>query len=485
MIRADISSLVKSDKGLDLLWIHMCLLVWLTITWMANVFWICRGTFRYRAVHIAASAAAPRIQADSPDAEPASYFPHPHPQFPFQALPPSPEHDDDGPTRRGLRMRSVMITNLPAQLRSERELKEYFQYYLSRPVEVPSVGMPLTTQPPGLANKLLAFVLNRARRARRHIHLPAALQPRRAADDGIEKDKARASTGVGEGPAIDRVIVARKMSELASLLQRREDVLVRLETAHIKLARKALDAVREAMHDRARARAAESERRSSQIFLTRLRRRERNGSTGGAASEDGEHEGEDRMDLLIRTLGPFVDEFGLDTTPGGRALLQSYKFAFARGHHPRAGSDSDAESNPPADASIRTVWDALLSLPRSALDAYQPLIHLSHLFRGKTVPAIDYHTAKLNLLNSLVLENRARRMENFEPVSTAFVTFKYPADARRACKYLAAHPNNPLACLVRMAPSFEDLDWTRVMKSTYRTEVRMALLKSWLNSLVK
>ena len=59
----------------------------------------------------------------------------------------------------------------------------------------------------------------------------------------------------------------------------------------------------------------------------------------------------------------------------------------------------------------------------------------------------------------------------FEPMPTAFVTFFDPAYARMACKYLAVHPENPLECLVTMAPSFEDLDWTRLMKSAFRGEV--------------
>ena len=106
------------------------------------------------------------------------------------------------------------------------------------------------------------------------------------------------------------------------------------------------------------------------------------------------------------------------------------------------------------------------------LDAYQPLIHLSALFRGKTVPSIDYYTAKLNVLTALITEQRAQPLSEFPAVSTAFVTFADPADARRACKYLAVHPSNPVnVCLVTMAPSYEDLDWTRLMKSTFRGEV--------------
>jgi hypothetical protein len=280
------------------------------------------------------------------------------------------------------------------------------------------------------------------------------------------------------------------MSELAALLHRREDVLVRLETAHITLARKVLDAVSEEMQSRRRHRPAATA--GVGIFLHRIRSKvpEIQIEEARDDDDDGVH-GEGRMDLLVRTLGPFVREEERERARrkerpvprgvGKSPLLPSAVFAFSRhgrgssdGSDPAADAASPAFEPPPAaarDESPGTVWDALLSLPRSALEPYQPLIHLSRVWRGKTVPAIDYYTAKLNVLNSLILELRALDAAHIEPASTAFVTFKDPADARRACKYLAVHPNNPLACMVTMAPCYEDLDWGRMMKSTYRTEV--------------
>ena len=75
-------------------------------------------------------------------------------------------------------------------------------------------------------------------------------------------------------------------------------------------------------------------------------------------------------------------------------------------------------------------------------------------------------------MTTLVKEHPDKSLTSFEPVSTAFVTFSDPADARRACRWLAAHPNNPLSCLVTKAPMYSDLDWMRVMKSSFRAEVR-------------
>jgi len=123
----------------------------------------------------------------------------------------------------------------------------------------------------------------------------------------------------------------------------------------------------------------------------------------------------------------------------------------------------------------KTIWESLLDVPRGYLDAYQPLVRLHVLYKNKTVPAIDYYTAKLGLLTSLITENRSTAVSEYEPVGTAFVTFADPTDARRACKYLAVHPNNPLACLVTMTPGMEDLDWKRVMKSPFKAEVKFML----------
>jgi hypothetical protein len=120
------------------------------------------------------------------------------------------------------------------------------------------------------------------------------------------------------------------------------------------------------------------------------------------------------------------------------------------------------------DPNRETVWEALHSLPRSVLDSYQPLIHSLH---GRSVPEIDHFTVKLDYLTTLITENRARAIEHHPPVSTAFVTFSDPRDARRACRYLSSHPDSPINCVVQMAPSFEDLDWTRIMKSTFKAEV--------------
>ncbi|KAI0346019.1 DUF221-domain-containing protein [Trametopsis cervina] len=463
MTRASISSLVGTATGISLLWIHLLLLIWVTGTWMASIWYICRDTFRYRDQKL--QETKDRVANDAQVEKEAQYHPHPHPQYPFQALP-TLDHDRSS---RGIRTRTVMVTNIPPGLRSENELKEYFEYYLSRPIAKPTIAVTSSAQP-GLVDRILAFMYNKGTRmAARASRARTKTVPENSPEPASKPDAA-------EVPSIERVVLVRKMSDLASLLDRREEILRLLETAHIKLARNALAAVKEMMEPYSKTTMLKTAAsRMSFGFAFRGSVSAASDVERGVTNEsDAEDEGEDRTALLVRTLAPFVNS--ADDT-GERGTFSRFL-----GHALHVDQDISMrmESTQKARAAPReheTIWNALLSLPRSTLDAYQPLIHLSTLFRGKTVPAIDYYTAKLTLLTSLITEKRAQPLNDYTPMSTAFVTFADPEDARRACRYLAGHPNNPLnACLVTMAPSYEDLDWIRLMKTTFRAE----FVKDWV-----
>lgn len=455
MTRASISSLVNTEKGSSLLWIHLLLLIWVTVSWMGTLHWIIRGMFGFRAAKIreAAARAANRKQEEKD----SQYHPHPHPNYPFQVL---PSLDDDH-FSRGLRARTIMVTNIPPGLRSENELKEYFEYYMSRSIPKPTMGVTSSAQP-GFFDRSAAFIFNKGvSMASRMFEIRT-----RYSTDGTEDTKADAKQAARDVPVIDRVVIVRKMTELASLLERREEVLRCLETAHIKLAHNALEAVDEVVNA---PKPTAMRSVASRISFGLVSRGSATGSLDveRVAGSEGNTEGEDRMHLLVRTLGPYLP--ARKPSPGIAHRLRSIFFPHST-HSPDSPARSPQKSR--HQSSHQTVWDALLSLPRSTLDAYQPPIHLSALFRGRTVPATDYYTAKLNLLTGLITEERSLPPHAFAPMSTAFVTFADPADARRACRYLAVHPNNPVnACLVAMAPEYEDLDWTRLMKSTYRAEV--------------
>lgn len=451
MTRASITSLVLTEKGLSLLWIHLLLIIWITLTWLYLLVWLCRGAFRLRAQNIVATA--DRMASAGESINPYDH-PHPHPQYPFHV---HPSLESDTRTR-GIRMRTVMVTNVPPLLRSEKDLKEYFEYYLSRPVAKPAIGVTSTT-PPGFLNKSFAFLLNQLSRIPAHLRHPR-ISGRSVSD--VAETSAEFGTSAfstpersDTSPSVERVILVRRMTELASLLERREEVLRLLETAHIKLARRAAASVKQT------------------ITLESKSNEDADSPTSEGRTDEG---GENRMQLLVRTLRPYL------VLPNAQeeAPLPLWT-RWTQWLHPW---DSTADKQPisvhsetgkPTD----TIWEALLSLPRSTLDAYQPLIHLSALFRGRAVPAIDYYTAKLDILTSLITEKRAKAANGYESMSTAFITFADPADARKACKFLAVHPANPLHCFVTMAPAYEDLDWIRLMKPTFRVE----FVKDWLVNL--
>ena len=399
MTRASISSLVLTTRGLSLLWIHICLLFWVTITWMGTLLWICHGAFYFRAKTI--EAAALRAQSAILEKKDAQYHLHPHPQYPFRDI---PSGLDDDNSSRGLQLRTIMVENIPLLLRSDKKLKEYFEYYMARRVDKPGVGLTSGVQP-GFFNKSISFLFKRIKRI--PAHLPAVLPVSQGvvAEDSKGNAEAMNSDGV---PVIDRVVFARKMTELASLLARREDILRRLETAHIRLAKKALLAVKLAMDKREQAIAKHSHERSvSQYSMQHIGAVE---TMQAADVEQGEVsqeavEDEKQLDLLVRTLSPYVDDFGLRENGAivrtGKMAAATSKRALHKIHHPRHGGDEvegdiNTAPNIPTGASAtphhhgsgghfsETIWEALLTLPRNYLDAYQPLVSLSKLFRGKT-----------------------------------------------------------------------------------------------------
>jgi hypothetical protein len=183
-----------------------------------------------------------------------------------------------------------MVTNVPLHLRSEKELADYFKYYLSRRSAIPALSLQ-----PGFSNKLANVVYNRAVRILEHLQqLPRAELPSKDDMSGeLESDMSKV-------PVISRVVICRKMTALASLLERREEVMQSLETAHVRLAQKVLHAVQKELDKREGRHMPDM--RGSSLF----KRQEEEDIPLDMAVDD-----EKVKEQLILTLQPFVDEFGL------------------------------------------------------------------------------------------------------------------------------------------------------------------------------
>lgn len=381
--RGSIASLVQGgERNERLLAVHVTCTLWIGVSWIGVLLWLCHGTFKFRETNIRAAAAEFALEdADATGPPPAT---------------------------RGLRLRTIMVTNIPDELRNNKELHDYFEYYLSHPHEPSGTA--------GSFNGILTLLASR---------IGWFFRTRFTKNSQPEEQ---------DPPAIEKVVVMRKMTDLASLMERREDVLRKLEVAHVNLAKKALLGVKEHL-------AAEGGEKL--VLEPKPRGKSRvHKRRDVEAAQHPEPLGEKEMKILVTTLAPFVDHFALGRPDTHREQTSAYA----------------------------TVWDALYSLPRTSLNPYQPLVNLKSLFQGATVPAIDYYTAKLGLLTALVHEKRSRQHEEFEPASTAFVTFGTPRDAQRALAALPAHPRNPLECVAVPAPDYEDLDWARVMKRALKAE---------------
>lgn len=514
MTRASLSSLIESQSGQKVLVVHLIILAWISSTWIGFLFWICRGAFRYRRQAI--KQAADKINEDEERAR----------QNPIPGI-----DEESRRKMRGWRLRTVMVTNIPSPLRDEKLLKEYFEFYLALVRGEPPAA-------PGLIAGVVSFFHRFAQaRAAREVERDIREIDTEANDGGSRLQNAVGSESEKNEsvPVIQKVVVVRKMTELASLLERREEVLKKLEEAHITLARKTLEGVQKWLvkkQEGGKSTATYLKRMSKKEKAARrasVKCKERNSGDENTTSpepdsaaqpddndttdatheqEPTEEEDEEALNYLAEVLKPYLEEFGLTEDTSLKAKLAKWTQwlpssglyrkvkveAVPNGGHSRNGSAEGPETEgaaiptypptspppnttPALDSRARvTIWEVLHTVPRHYLDAFQPLIRLNSLFRGATVPAIDYYTTKLGLLTALINESRSRPTSQYIPASTAFVTFADPADAQRAVKILPSHPKNPLACLVTPAPEYGDLDWSRLMTKTFTGE----WLKDWV-----
>jgi hypothetical protein len=448
-------------KGKKLLWVHQIVLYWLFVSWVATIWWIARGLFQYRKRLIRVAAEQLAAERMNPDLARGKPLPSAHPHTPH-----APDPDPIADT--GLRLRTIMVTNVPVSLRSESELRDYFIYHMSKPIYGPALTH-------GFLPRVANFILRLKPAAPLAKFMPGG-------DTFVE--------GESQVPIIERVVTARKMSELQSQLERREEVLRKLEASHIKLARNVLKAVREKMENSGNLEPTETKRTTLWRRKEKARDPEKGKVEEGGERRDEEDEQissaikEEQTKVLIEALGPFVKRFTPPKSKPGKLssdlytkFLTSKRASRSKSLDLATATAEDGVYPPPSlPESKDTIWDVLHSLPRDYLDPYQPLTNVKTLFRGATVPSIDYHTAKLGLLTSLIHENRSRPQVDYIPASTAFVTFHNPRDALRAVKFLPCHPDNPLACLVEMAPDWRDLDWERVGKSTFTGE----FIRDWV-----
>ncbi|GJN88429.1 hypothetical protein Rhopal_001395-T1 [Rhodotorula paludigena] len=266
--RASLTALVNGTRGLHLLPIHV-VCVWLvTLSWIANLFWLGYGLLRIRRRELRRllRADAERHQRSIASAEGTSTPPI------EGELADERELDPAIPTRDlGWRYRTVLVRNIPPLLRSEAALREYFEQYL-RGIDRPSdASTPTETRYP----------------------------PSRPSVSSLEKQK-----GPGEAveePLIAKVVLVRRHLELNQLFfTRYQEVLHQLETAHVQLARAVMAWVRERVEREEEARTGVARPVAPAEWWKQRWRQVRR-------KPDEEHDVREGDDLLVSTLKPFLD----------------------------------------------------------------------------------------------------------------------------------------------------------------------------------
>ncbi|KDN44067.1 hypothetical protein K437DRAFT_274687 [Tilletiaria anomala UBC 951] len=431
------------------------------------------------------------------------------------------------PSSAGWRQRTVIVTNMPSTMRDEASVRRYFEEFLRPDVDEENDGDEgrgsMLGEGRQEAGERMSELVARQEETRlfsqerdgSRAQVPGSLEMKdakdigtlRAADikgyshlrdegdnDGDEYqdgepwrgDSSTCSATAGEGkdavttagadtitapPAIgpepdvhksfrhrqspvQTVVLVRKMVELSSMLQRRQEVLQQLEAAHIKLAQNVIGAI-------GRQTIANRRRDAKEARKERKRKRKRKVQQHGHA--------EDKMADL--ELGD--SKTRTSSSPDKRAGAGEGLKADVKNWNEQEALEeltcrlarfvpcntTGAARRKPSE----TIWEALADVPRELLDPLQPVTRLSALFRGQTVPTIDYLLTKLNLLTALVTEMRSRPPSSYEPTSTAFVTFRDPRQARMVWREL----DSQIIIKVRMAPEVKDLDWERLMRTSF------------------
>ena len=477
---------IPNEEGRKLLWIHLCLLWYITLTWFYALWWIAKGSLRTRKRWIAelrkkrqaaeANARAGRATAMEDGEQGTNQI-----LSQSQGVGGVSRGDDSD----GWRQRTLLVTNLPPTMRDEASVRRYFEEFLRPDDSTPmSSTDDLHSREESEShdkmqsnNGVLSAADDVSLRDR-----PSSLNVKdsdsadgaqgRAWAEGAANTNGKGNAAAPLGPEPDvrpnrhlrspvqTVVLVRKMNELSAMLSRRQEVLAQLEAAHIKLAKSVLQKVgKQTQKMRKDKKGGDmggvGMGRNKESRLMSVLRRKKDGKEAPSSQEDVEKDAamQLREDVLrLSDLTYRLARFSPDN----------------QGHHTREPEFRGGEyETSKGNSMAETVWEALADVPRELLDPFQPVTRLSSLFRGQKVPTIDYLLTKLNLLTALVTEMRSRPPTSYEATSTAFVTFRDPRQARMVWRELKSQ----IVVKVRLAPEVKDLDWERLMRTSFTGDI--------------
>lgn len=441
------------------LWVHVVMLYWVVITWIANLLWVIWGVLGYRRKQMQehlmeirnkiaqqkehqeeqeeknSTGSSPTPTNDQKSSQsPVSPHTALHDQIDegdqdpdmeqiqvglARATPPSPSTSHNPTpaaellTRPGFeKYRTIMVTNIPPFMRDEVILKQFYSTHLRGfamgwKAELPMFFRRHVMNRKDRSRKKHTIKLHRGSEdgSRKDIIPPDGDQFRRSSDDDVNDRSA--------DDFIEEVILVRRSNELETLRRQHANVIKQLETAHLRLAARVTHAIyryNQAMH-------RDSKKKYQDVD----------------------------KDKLAEALREFI---------------------------PRDGSSTPVTHI--QDEHLPSIWRALLDLPRELLDPYQAVYRKrkSKLsVRRLQAPLIDYLAAKEKILAEKMEAAISEPFETLQPASSAFVVFTEARFARRVLRELPSHPDHALGCQTQPAPDYTDLIWPRLVRAVYRADV--------------
>lgn len=192
--RASLSALVSDKDNVHLLFVHVLLLWWMTLAFYLTIIRIGRQILRLRRLVL-------RDESQN------------------QA-----QHVPQDASHRGWRHRTLLVTNIPTEMRSEEKLTAYFDDMLKLP-RVQAAATSATT--PSTDKKTVNPNHNKGK-------VPVQIAPKPAYPPTPAAHPVRRLSD-HENP-ISRIVLVRRTGELHETFKKREDALHQLEKAHAQLA---------------------------------------------------------------------------------------------------------------------------------------------------------------------------------------------------------------------------------------------------------
>ncbi|KAM0792556.1 hypothetical protein ACM66B_005221 [Microbotryomycetes sp. NB124-2] len=434
--RASLASVARSPTGYGLLWVHVVSIWFMTVTWFAVLTWFGYGVIRVRRNTLRAllRSQGKLVIDESSEKKGCKALP--------PLVPPERRPDDLRDERPvGWRFRTVLVRNIPPAMRSEKAIAQYFEQGLRGTLSSNEPSPPTsTTVSPAMSSKPFDDK-----------PVMLTMGPVTSQETVSEKQDERN----GSAPAlISEIVLVRKQAELNELYVKYRAVQNELENAHCQLAENVMAFVKSKV---------------------RVEQRLSRGEPARTRVESVRH----ALTLPFRSRkAKLTEEMERSTREGDATLVQRLRKFLPQDQEASLGSRNETAS----------LWKELHELHKEDprfFDRFQPLIKLRH-FRGQKVPSIDYHLAKLNLLATLIEDQRANP-ERFEPASSAFVTFERASDARRARLEMSSRnqrktfATKSLECKVKKAPEFRDLDYNRLVLVSLSSDIlRGAILQTFV-----